>query len=96
MNPYDKEYDKGLTISQSVVFKDDAKILGKIPMFDILWWFWANDVQSIVIFWDIIFILIFIATICALTYKLFIKATEYKPNNEVIKIRPMQDCSVKK
>lgn len=96
MNPYDKEYDKGLTISQSVVFKDDAKILGKIPMFDILWWFWANDVQSIVIFWDIIFILIFIAIICALAYKLFIKATEYKPNNEVIKIRPMQDCSVKK
>lgn len=64
MNPYDEDYQKGLTITQSVVFKDDAKIFGKIEMPDFLWWFWADDVQAIVIFWDVVFILLFIIIIC--------------------------------
>lgn len=89
MNPYDEDYSKGLTVVQSVVFKDDAKIFGKITMPDFLWWFWADDVQSIVIFWDVVFILIFIIIICILAYKGFKKVTAYIPNNDSIKISHM-------
>lgn len=89
MNPYDEDYGKGLTVVQSVVFKDDAKIFGKITMPDFLWWFWADDVQSIVIFWDVVFILIFIIIICILAYKGFKKVTAYIPNNDSIKISHM-------
>lgn len=84
MNPYDEDYKKGLTITQSVVFKDDAKIFGKIAMPDFLWWFWADDVQSIVIFWDVVFILIFIIIICFIAYKLFRMMTLYIPKNKYI------------
>lgn len=86
MNPYDEDYKKGLTITQSVVFKDDAKIFGKITMPDFLWWFWADDVQSIVIFWDVVFILIFIIIICFVAYKLFRMMTLYIPKNKYIYI----------
>ena len=86
MNPYDEDYKKGLTITQSVVFKDDAKIFGKIAMPDFLWWFWADDVQSIVIFWDVVFILIFIIIICFIAYKLFRMMTLYIPKNKYIYI----------
>lgn len=89
MNPYDEDYRKGLTITQSVVFKDDARIFGKIAMPDFLWWFWADDVQSIVIFWDVAFILLFAIIICILAYKGFKKVTAYIPDNDSIKISHM-------
>lgn len=89
MNPYDEDYRKGLTITQSVVLKDDARIFGKIAMPDFLWWFWAEDVQSIVIFWDVVFILLFVIIICVLAYKGFKMATAYTPDNESIKISHM-------
>lgn len=89
MNPYDDDYKKGLTITQSVVFKDDAKIFGKIAMPDFLWWFWADDVQAIVIFWDVVFILLFIIIICIFAYKGFKTVTAYIPNNDSIKISHM-------
>lgn len=89
MNPYDEDYKKGLTITQSVVFKDDAKIFGKITMPDFLWWFWADDVQAIVIFWDVVFILLFIIIICIFAYKGFKTVTAYIPNNDSIKISHM-------
>ena len=89
MNPYDEDYQKGLTITQSVVFKDDAKIFGKITMPDFLWWFWADDVQAIVIFWDVVFILMFIIIICIFAYKGFKTVTAYIPNNDSIKISHM-------
>ena len=89
MNPYDEDYQKGLTITQSVVFKDDAKIFGKIAMPDFLWWFWADDVQAIVIFWDVVFILLFAIIICVLTYRGFKRVTAYVPNNDSIKISHM-------
>lgn len=89
MNPYDEDYKKGLTITQSVVFKDDAKIFGKIAMPDFLWWFWADDVQAIVIFWDVVFILLFIIIICIFAYKGFKTVTAYIPNNDSIKISHM-------
>lgn len=89
MNPYGKDYQKGLTITQSVVFKDDAKIFGKISMPDFLWWFWADDIQAIVIFWDIVFILLFIIVVCILAYKWFKSVTVYVPNNDSIKISHM-------
>lgn len=89
MNPYCEEYQKGLTITQSVVFKDDAKIFGKIAMPDFLWWFWADDIQAIVIFWDVVFILLFIIVVCILAYKWFKSVTAYVPNNESIKISHM-------
>ena len=89
MNSYDEDYKKGLTITQSVVFKDDAKIFGKIAMPDFLWWFWADDVQAIVIFWDVVFILLFIIIICIFAYKGFKTVTAYIPNNDSIKISHM-------
>lgn len=89
MDPYDKDYQKGLTITQSVIFKDDAKIFGKITMPDFLWWFWADDIQAIVIFWDVVFILLFIIVVCILAYKWFKSVTSYVPNNDSIKISHM-------
>lgn len=87
MNPYDEDYRKGLTITQSVVFKDDAKILGKIAMPDFLWWFWADDVQAIVIFWDVIILLLIIMIVCFIAYRCFLSVTIYTPQNKAIKIR---------
>lgn len=87
MNPYDEEYRKGLTITQSVIFKDDAKIFGKIAMPDFLWWFWADDVQAIVIFWDVIILLLVIMIVCFIAYRCFLSVTTYTPQNNVIKIR---------
>lgn len=89
MNPYDDDYRKGLTITQSVVFKDDVRIFGKIVMPDFLWWFWPNDVQAIVIFWDVVFILLFVLIICILAYKGFKIITTYIPDNDSIKINHM-------
>lgn len=87
MNPYDEDYRKGLTITQSVIFKDDAKIFGKIAMPDFLWWFWADDVQAIVIFWDVIILLLVIMIVCFIAYRCFLSVTTYTPQNNVIKIR---------
>ena len=47
MNPYDEDYQKGLTITQSVVFKDDAKIFGKIAIRAADRGFGARDVLQI-------------------------------------------------
>lgn len=87
MNPYDEDYRKGLTITQSVIFKDDAKIFGKIAMPDFLWWFWADDVQAIVIFWDVIILLLVIMIVCFIAYRCFLSVTTYTPQNNAIKIR---------
>lgn len=88
-NPYETEYARYNSITQSLELKDDAKIFGKLPVPDILWWFWPNKVQNIVIFWDLIFILIFIAIICTFAYKLFLRATKYTPSNNDIHLYPM-------
>ena len=56
---------------------------------DFLWWFWADDVQAIVIFWDVVFILLFAIIICVLTYRGFKRVTAYVPNNDSIKISHM-------
>ena len=86
MNPYDKQYRDGLTIKQAVVFKDDTKIFGKISMIDALWWWYPNDIQSAVIVWDVLIILVFIVFVCIMAYKIFNTITRYIPSNDKIKI----------
>ncbi len=86
MNPYDPDYQDMLTVKQALVFKNDAKIFGTFPLYDAIWWFFPNDIQSAVITWDIIFIVLFILLICLIAYKLFNRITKYVPSNNKIKI----------
>lgn len=85
-SPYDSDYTNSLTLTQAVTLKDDTKIFGKMPVADCMWWFWPHDIQSIVIFWDIVLILIFIALIAFILYKGFVRINKYKPSNKDITI----------
>lgn len=85
-SPYDSNYANSMTFIQTVSLRDDAKIFGKIPVYDFMWWFWPHDIQEIVIFWDVVFILFFIAIVGILLYICFIKINKYHPSNKNITI----------
>lgn len=85
--PYDSDYANSMTIIQTVALKDDAKILGKIPVYDFMWWFWPHDIQKIVIFWDVTILLLIIIILCFIAYRCFLSVTTYTPQNNAIKIK---------
>lgn len=85
-SPYDSDYTNSMTLTQAVVLKNDTKIFGKIPVSDYIWWFWPHDIQNIVIFWDVVLTLLFIAIIGYILYKCFVKINKYQPSNKNITI----------
>lgn len=86
-SPYDSDYANSMTFIQTVSLKDDAKILGKIPVYDFMWWFWPHDIQEIVIFWDVTILLLIIIILCFIAYRCFLSVTTYTPQNNAIKIK---------
>lgn len=91
MNPYDTEYCAGLTMTQAIIFKDDAKVYGLLPVWDIFWWFKPNDIQAIVVFWDVTLAVILTILLTIIVIKLYKKLMIYRPNNKDIKLTPINE-----
>lgn len=86
MSPYDNDYKQGMSMTQKVVFPDEAKIFGKFTLPDSMWWFYQDDVQNAVVWWDVILILFFVVIVVLVVYKIFARITRYEPSNDNIKI----------
>lgn len=85
LSPYDN--DKGnLTIRLELPLKDDALILGLLPMPDELWWWFPTDQSKAVLPWDVIVVLLFVVLVIFVSYKTFIWLTRYVPNNSDLHI----------
>lgn len=87
MNPYDPRYAEALTVSQVVNCGDEARILGKLPLCDEIWWFYPRDIQRAVITWDVLIILAFILLVCCAFYLIFNRITRFVPSNKRIKLK---------
>ena len=87
INPYDSNYSDILTIKQAIIFKDDAKIYGVLPVYDMFWFFWHDDIQSIVIFWDVVIAVLLTLMIIYLIRLYIDKQTIFIPKDKDIKIK---------
>lgn len=86
VNPYDDLYAQGMTVRGTVTLADDAKVFGILPLWDLFWWWFPNDIVAAVHIWDFILLLIFIAVIAYIGYKVLYRITSYYPSNDKIKI----------
>lgn len=84
VSPNINTYKQGMTLKTKYKIQEEAKILGLFPLVDAFWWFYPNDSMHAVLIWDIIIILLFIAVICFLAYRVFRTITLYRPKNEDI------------
>lgn len=87
MNPYDSCFKDGLVIRQIFTFPNEAKVFGIFPMFDLFWWFWPDDIQKIVIFWDVIITILVTLLIIWVIRRYIEKKSLYIPNDKRIKIK---------
>lgn len=85
LSPYDSDKEN-LTIRLELPLKDDAMILGLLPMPDELWWWFPTDQSKAVLPWDIIVVLLFVVLVIFVSYKTFIWLTRYVPNNSDLHI----------
>lgn len=86
MNPYDDKHFSRLTYRQKLPKSGETKILNIIPLSDMFWWFFTEDLEKAVIVWDVIIILIIIAMVIVIGFLIFKKITKYVPDNDSIKI----------
>lgn len=86
MNPYDPQYMGAMTIPQTVRLKEDAKILGVLPLSDFLWWWFPDDIFTAVMIWDLIILLLFILVVGLILYRCFVVINHYKPSDDKLKI----------
>lgn len=89
LSPYDDNM-KNLTVHLSIPLDNDPKIFGIIPLYDLMWWWYPNDIQSAIVIWDIILIMLLVVVICVFAYLIFNRLTKYVPRNNVIKINRTQ------
>lgn len=87
LNPYSLEFNRGLTLKQQVRLKDDASILGFVPLYDFMWWWFPNDIVSAVSIWNVIFILSFIGLIYWIIRMFIRRNAVYEPANSEIKMK---------
>lgn len=87
ISPESPRFKEGMTIKQVIKLQDEAKVMGLLPLSDFFWWWFPNDVFTAVMIWDLIFLLVLIALIGYILYKLFVKINSYRPSNENIKIK---------
>lgn len=80
LSPYDDD-NGNLTIRLELPLKDDAMILGLLPMPDELWWWFPTDQSKAVLPWDIIVVFLFVVLVVFVSYKTYIRLTRYVPNN---------------
>ena len=85
LSPYDDNF-KNLTVLLGLPLKNDSKIFGIIPLYDLMWWWYPNDMEKAVLIWDVIGVLLFVALICFVAYKLLVLFSAYRPSNRKIKI----------
>ena len=84
LNPYSVDFGRGLTLKQQVRLNDDASILGLIPLYDFMWWWFPNDIQRAIEIWDVLLILIAIALLVYVQRTLSKKIGLYIPSNSDI------------
>lgn len=85
MNPLSSNYNR-LTARLNISLETETKILGIVPLYDFMWWWYPNDLTTAVHVWDIIIIVISIILICIIAYQIFNRITRYTPDNKKIKI----------
>ena len=85
LSPYDKDCEN-LTVAIELPLKDDAMILGLLPMPDLLWWWFPTNQSKAVLIWDVVFVLLFVAIVCFVAYRLLVLFSAYHPSNKKIKI----------
>ena len=67
--------------------KAESKILGIVPLYDFMWWWFPNDIMTAVSIWNVVFILAFIGLIYWLI-RLFIRRNAiYEPDNSEISMK---------
>lgn len=79
-------YASGMTLRQSVRIQDDARILGLMPITDGIWWWFPDDALSAVLVWDMVILLLVIALVAFVFYRIFIVIITYRPGDDAIKI----------
>lgn len=85
MNPLSPDNNR-LMARLYIPLKTETKILGIVPLYDCMWWWYPNDLTTAVRVWDIIIIVISIILICIIAYQIFNRITCYIPDNKKIKI----------
>lgn len=86
ITPENPRYQEGMTIKQVVKLQDEAKVLGILPLNDVFWWWFPNDIFSAVMVWDLVILLLFIIFIGYILYRCFVRINAYKPSNDKLKI----------
>lgn len=84
-SPLDENFER-LSYTTTLPLGKEEKVLGIIPLPDILWWFFPNDLSKAVLIWDVIVALIIIITIIVFAIKAFDRWTKYEPKNDQIRI----------
>lgn len=86
ITPENSRYRDGMIIKQAVKIQDEAKVLGILPLSDIFWWWFPNDIFSAVMVWDLIILLMLIIVIGYILYRCFVRINAYEPSNDKLKI----------
>lgn len=86
ISPENQRYKKGMTVRQSVRF-EDAKIFGVIPLSDLFWWFYPNDVKMAVFTWQVILILILVGIVIFSLYYWNKRTLVYKVDYDELKLK---------
>ena len=81
-----ERYKAGMSVKQVVKLQDEAKVWGLIPLNDIFWWWFPNDIFTAVMLWDFIIGLIAVIILGIIFYTLFVRINWYKPTNNNLRI----------
>lgn len=85
LNPNDSVFSN-LSITQKLPLKDEYKIFGMFPLYDLFWWWYPNDLHAAVVIWEIILSPILLLLILGLGYYVLLRITKYVPEDTNIKI----------
>lgn len=90
ISPDNNRYHDGMVVKQIAKIQNEAKILGILPLYDIFWWWFPNDLFTAVMVWDLIILLVFILIIGYILYRCFVRINTYKPSNNNIVIKKIE------
>lgn len=86
MSPYDDKY-KNLTVQLSLPLNDDAKIFGLLPLYDIMWWWYPDNILYAVYVWDIVLAVIIIILMVYAQRTLSKRLRLYYPVNSLLSMK---------
>lgn len=84
MSPEDERCSR-LNVSRKITLTDHASVFG-YPLLDGMWWFSHDNSVKAALIWEVIIVLITIAIVCFIAYKLLVLFSAYRPSNKKIKI----------